>query len=138
MKSITSEQLYERVLGGQAVDLIDVRSPAEFDRVHARGAKRILLDEVTPQRVTSGRHARDGEPLYVICQSGGRSAMACAQPPTPGVWLGRTSATAGSEVDEHRTPVANAAPPGAHAAVEHGSGGGEGEVRGSLTLSELA
>ena len=54
--------------------LIDVGSPAEFGRVHARGAESIPLDRLRGDRLAV---ERAGEPIYFICQSGARSAKAC-------------------------------------------------------------
>jgi rhodanese-related sulfurtransferase len=56
--------------------LIDVRTPVEFAEVHAEGAQLIPLDALDPKAVMSDRNGSDGEPIYVICKSGGRSAKA--------------------------------------------------------------
>lgn len=55
-----------------AVDpvLIDVREPNEYATGHVPGAINIPLDNL-PARVED---VPDGEPVYVICQSGNRSA----------------------------------------------------------------
>jgi rhodanese-related sulfurtransferase len=58
-------------------DLLDVRTPAEFDEVHAEGARNVPLTELDCAAVMRGRPA--DAPLYVICQSGGRGAQACAK-----------------------------------------------------------
>jgi rhodanese-related sulfurtransferase len=55
--------------------LVDVRTPEEFAAGHVPGAKNIPLGEL------EGRVAELGAPeagVYVICQSGGRSARASA------------------------------------------------------------
>lgn len=59
------------------MDLIDVRSPAEYNGGHAEGAANLPLPQVTPEAVQALRKGRDGEPVYIICQSGGRSQAAC-------------------------------------------------------------
>lgn len=56
------------------VELIDVRTPAEFRELHVRGARNVPLDRLDPAQF-AGR----GTPLYVICQKGGRGAKACEQ-----------------------------------------------------------
>lgn len=62
---------------GKPVRLIDVRSPAEFESVHATDALLVPLDTLDPDRlVTEHGIARD-EPLYMICKMGGRSQRAC-------------------------------------------------------------
>lgn len=62
--------------GGSRLTLLDVRTPAEFARVHAVGARSMPLDSLSPATVTASRAGRD-EPVYVICQSGGRAGKAC-------------------------------------------------------------
>lgn len=52
--------------------LIDVRTPAEFASGHVAGAKNIPLDEL-PKRVAE---VPEGAEVFVICQSGRRSAAA--------------------------------------------------------------
>lgn len=59
---------------GRPVRLIDVRTPVEFAEVHAEGAQLMPLDQLDPQ--TLMRDGSADEPLYVICQSGGRAAKA--------------------------------------------------------------
>jgi rhodanese-related sulfurtransferase len=54
--------------------LVDVRSPAEYDRVHAQGARLMPLDKLRADEVSALR--RDGEAIYLICHSGGRSGKA--------------------------------------------------------------
>lgn len=61
---------------GLHVDLIDVRTPLEYDAVHAEGARPAPLDTLDPATVMSSRAGSSDEPLYVICKSGGRSAKA--------------------------------------------------------------
>jgi rhodanese-related sulfurtransferase len=58
---------------GQPVELIDVRTPAEFARLHADGARLVPLDQLDPRTLAT---ATDDTPLYVICQSGARAAKA--------------------------------------------------------------
>ncbi len=59
-----------------AVDVIDVRTPAEFRAIHVVGARNVPLDSLDPRAVMERRNAPT-DPLYVICQSGGRGAAAC-------------------------------------------------------------
>ena len=61
----------------QPLTIIDVRTPAEFAQVSLRGARSIPLDRFDPGIVVATRNNND--PIYVICQSGGRSAKACEQ-----------------------------------------------------------
>jgi rhodanese-related sulfurtransferase len=76
IRTITPKALFEKHAAGQAIDLIDVRTPAEFGEVHASCARLVPLDELDPAAVMAGRATRD-EPLYVICRSGNRAQKAC-------------------------------------------------------------
>src|SRR5580765_1122583 len=69
---------------GKPLNILDVRTPAEFGRVHAAGARLIPLDELDPAAITAER--RDvHEPIYLICQSGARAAKACQRLQEAGV-----------------------------------------------------
>ena len=61
---------------GTPTNLIDVRTPAEYRRSHARGARSVPLDGLDPHRVRT-LVGEAGGPIYMICHSGGRSAKAC-------------------------------------------------------------
>ncbi len=79
LNTITPESLHKQILAGQPIDLIDVRSPQEYHQVHVPGARLVPLDALSVEAVLTGRLAPDGEPIYVICHSGGRSRTACAR-----------------------------------------------------------
>lgn len=57
------------------ITLIDVRTPAEFEEVHAEGALSVPLDQLDPQALA--RNCADGEHIYFICRSGARGKQAC-------------------------------------------------------------
>ena len=71
-------------LGGQPLELIDVRTPVEFREVHADFARNVPLDALNPAVLLQGR-ADAGRPLYVICKAGGRSKQACEKLVAAGV-----------------------------------------------------
>jgi rhodanese-related sulfurtransferase len=56
----------------EGAPLVDVREPAEYDEVHARGARLVPLGEVL-ERVEELPTDRT---VYVICRSGARSGRA--------------------------------------------------------------
>ncbi|MCC6662057.1 MAG: rhodanese-like domain-containing protein [Phycisphaerales bacterium] len=74
--SITAGELIDAQLRGAALDLIDVRTPAEFQMLHARGARSRPLATLDPPSIFAERGGRN-EPLYVICQTGSRARQAC-------------------------------------------------------------
>jgi rhodanese-related sulfurtransferase len=74
--SIRPRELAEILQRGEAVNLIDVRTPAEFQEIHVQGARNIPLHQLDPALIRPGSA---GEPVYVICQQGGRGRQACEQ-----------------------------------------------------------
>jgi len=76
--SITVRELAE--LGeNAAVDVIDVRTPAEFREVHANIARNVPLDALEAEKLLADRNGSSDQPLYVMCNSGNRSRKACAK-----------------------------------------------------------
>lgn len=76
LKTISPEQLNQLKVSGQEVELIDVRTPMEFQEVHVEFARNIPLDRLE----AAGLHAVGSDPfrtVYTICRSGGRGQQAC-------------------------------------------------------------
>ena len=74
--TIAPQRLHALRGQGKAVELIDVREPAEYRAGHASGARLIPLDELKPENLPDQlQHPGAGqdEPLYLICQSGFRA-----------------------------------------------------------------
>lgn len=74
--TITPDRLQELRQSGNRIDLIDVRTPAEFRAVHSEPARNVPLDRLDPPAVMAARNGNDQEPLYLICRSGSRAAKA--------------------------------------------------------------
>lgn len=74
--TISPKQLYETIQSGQSVELIDVRTPAEFQEVHASIARNVPLDQLDAAKIAAERNG-GGQPLYLICRSGSRGNQAC-------------------------------------------------------------
>jgi rhodanese-related sulfurtransferase len=53
------------------LSVIDVRTPAEFESVHARGAQLRPLHDLNPEDFT-----RQNQPVYILCKSGVRATQA--------------------------------------------------------------
>ena len=73
LPEIAPEELHRRIAAGEPLDLIDVRTAAEFAAQHATSARLVPLDRLDPGEFTAGR---GGRPLYVICQAGTRAKQA--------------------------------------------------------------
>ncbi len=74
---ITPEELENLRISGQPVELIDVRSPAEYRECHAAPARNVPLDSLNPHAIMESRNSSRETPLYIICQSGNRAQKAC-------------------------------------------------------------
>jgi rhodanese-related sulfurtransferase len=76
VKTISCRELYEASLNGP-IDLVDVRTPEEFQQVRAAMARNAPLDRLDPAEVIRTRSTPADEPLYFICAVGARSEWAC-------------------------------------------------------------
>jgi rhodanese-related sulfurtransferase len=72
--SVSPQELHRIVSDGAPAKLLDVRTAGEFDTVHVPGAKLVPLDELDTTMFLK-EHKPD-EPVYVLCQSGGRARKA--------------------------------------------------------------
>ena len=79
--NIDPRNLHRLMARGQAVHLVDVRTPAEYADGHAPGARSLPLDRVDAQRIRETLDAEAGEkqPIYLICASGVRAEQAAAR-----------------------------------------------------------
>lgn len=73
---IAARDVHELQKQGRSVELVDVRTPAEFREIHAVGARVLPLDRLDPQAYLAGRTTTGGEPIYLICKSGSRARQA--------------------------------------------------------------
>lgn len=72
--TIAPAEAYAAAAAGQGT-LVDVRTPKEFEEVHAVGAHLVALDILSREAV---EHARGGNrgPIYLLCGSGIRAVKA--------------------------------------------------------------
>ncbi|HZN64040.1 MAG TPA: rhodanese-like domain-containing protein [Tepidisphaeraceae bacterium] len=77
VKTVPAAEVSRLQSQGRPIDLIDVRTPAEFAAVHAEGARLVPLDRLDPRAVLASRAGSADEPVYLICRSGARAARAC-------------------------------------------------------------
>lgn len=75
--NISAADLAQKHREGRKIELVDVRTPAEYREVHVQFARNVPLDELDPQSVMQSRGDAAAEPIYVVCHSGGRSKKAC-------------------------------------------------------------
>jgi rhodanese-related sulfurtransferase len=74
-KSVSPGELNRMIASGCPVELLDVRTPGEFESAHVPGARLIPLDELDAGTFLKQRGEAD-RPVYVLCQSGGRARKA--------------------------------------------------------------
>jgi rhodanese-related sulfurtransferase len=72
---LTPEELHRLLAGNQPVELLDVRTPGEFASAHVPGAKQVPLDDLDAAAFLQMRGGNN-EPVYVLCQTGGRARKA--------------------------------------------------------------
>jgi rhodanese-related sulfurtransferase len=74
--TITPAELARRQRENPQLELIDVRTPAEFRSAHVEFARNVALDQLDPAAVMNVRNGNRDQPLYIVCQSGTRGEMA--------------------------------------------------------------
>jgi rhodanese-related sulfurtransferase len=74
--TILPRELEELRRQGKRIELIDVRTPAEYEEVHAEAARSVPLDKLDPKSLIEARNGASDEPLYLICRSGSRGRQA--------------------------------------------------------------
>jgi rhodanese-related sulfurtransferase len=82
VRTIPALEVFRSVQAGvtPAPEIIDVRTPVEYEQLHVVGAQSVPLDGLDPAAIMNGRAgAATARPLYVICKAGGRAAKACEQ-----------------------------------------------------------
>jgi rhodanese-related sulfurtransferase len=74
--TLLPEDLYAQQQRGQTVHLIDVRTPGEYQAVHAVSAQLVPLDSLDPQALMTAHQVSSDNPLYLICRTGTRAQQA--------------------------------------------------------------
>jgi rhodanese-related sulfurtransferase len=77
ISTIPPLDLAELCTDGKNIDLIDVRTPAEFRELHAVPARNIPLEQRDPSALTHSHNGSPEDPHYLICRSGSRGKQAC-------------------------------------------------------------
>ncbi|RCX16168.1 rhodanese-related sulfurtransferase [Fontibacillus phaseoli] len=72
-REISAHELAERIERGDALNIVDVREPVEWEEGHIRGAKHIPLGQL-PERY---EELDPKQEWFIVCRSGARSGLAC-------------------------------------------------------------
>ncbi|MGJ7033380.1 rhodanese-like domain-containing protein [Niabella hirudinis] len=75
MNTITVQELKKRIDGGEKINLVDVREPAEYDEYNI-GGQLIPLGKIQNMEVEELEPLKEDE-VIIHCRSGKRSAAAC-------------------------------------------------------------
>lgn len=71
---ITTSELHSLYQSDPNIHVVDVRSPAEYETVHATMAQSAPLEKIDD---FLGNQSDRQSPIYMICKMGGRSSQAC-------------------------------------------------------------
>jgi rhodanese-related sulfurtransferase len=76
IETLTAGELQKRLAAGESVAVVDVRTPVEYDEVHAPSAVNIPLDRVSKEALAAAGCVECGKPVYLLCRSGQRATKA--------------------------------------------------------------
>jgi len=79
MSQISPAELKRLLDQDASLTVIDVRTPQEFDEVHAPDVRNIPLDELAPRRQIQNGELPAKELIYILCRSGARAQKAADQ-----------------------------------------------------------
>ena len=77
--TLSVTELQKHLLSDSPIALIDVRTPVEYDEVHAAAAVNIPLDQISKAALVAAGCANCGQPVYLLCRSGQRATKAAAK-----------------------------------------------------------
>jgi len=70
VKTIHPLKLDALLKASQPVEIVDIRSRAEFEKVHIEGAHSIPSAEISAEKLVCARELLQTEPLYLVSESG--------------------------------------------------------------------
>ena len=73
---ISPAQAEARRAKGESLVFVDVRSPAEFQAVHASGARLYPLDDLHPKKIAAELGISAQQPAVLLCAGGNRARKA--------------------------------------------------------------
>ena len=76
MTPLTPRQLHHRLQQGEALPLLDVRTPAEHAEIHVPGVHLVSLDRLDATSLAGVTRFAKDKPLYIFCRSGERAQRA--------------------------------------------------------------
>lgn len=77
--TVMPKSAFEYLQANSQACLVDVRTPVEFEEIHADGARLIPLDRISVDRLKGEVGDIAGRRIYFICRSGQRATQAAKQ-----------------------------------------------------------
>ena len=78
MTSVSPQALHQKIVAGESLYLLDVRTPREYAQVHVPGTILEPLEKFQVERIKRQTCGFPDVPLYVLCHSGSRAKQAIA------------------------------------------------------------
>ena len=79
MKTIAPAELQKLLAAQLRLPLLDVRTPVEYAEAHVPQARNVPLDKLSPKALFDAGQLSKGQPVYLLCRSGGRATKAAEQ-----------------------------------------------------------
>ena len=76
MQTLAAESLSGSATELEQLNVVDVRTPAEYREVHATVAKNVPLDQLADHLQPLTQNASEANPIYLLCKTGGRAKKA--------------------------------------------------------------
>jgi len=76
MQSVRPQELRQRLDQGVPLEILDVRTPVEYRQSHIPGSLLTPLDTLDPRHILALRREPVDAPIYLLCRSGKRAALA--------------------------------------------------------------
>lgn len=74
--TITPTELQQRLQSDPTLQVLDVRTPVEYDEVHVTQARLESIDRLDPATLVRSGVVDPEKPIYLFCRSGGRATKA--------------------------------------------------------------
>ena len=79
MSTISAVEFGRKLSAGEALHVVDVRTPAEFDGCHVAGARLAPLDALDPRKAADALNPGRDDQIFLLCKGGTRAAKAADQ-----------------------------------------------------------
>jgi rhodanese-related sulfurtransferase len=85
LKTVPAWEVRHEMEEGEHGLMVDVRTPVEFQAVHAEGAVNVPLDALSAESLRAVGNGHGDGPVYLLCRTGSRAKMGCERLAKAGV-----------------------------------------------------